>query len=288
MLRKAVIVSVLVSAAWSAGGRAQQLPPPDTPQNPLATFRADANFVEIDAVVTDGRGNPVTNLSRDDFEIYEDGKRQAPSVFALVNLPLPSPAAIARAAAVEPDVRTTRHTFDGRLYVLVLDDLHTTLTRTPVVRNAAKRFIEQYAGPDDLVAVVPTSGRMDGAQELTSNHRLLLQAVDRFMGHKLQSAASEKLAVHLLDSTQSTSSDSSTSSSANRDPIADPDEAERAMNARRLFDLVTNLAGWMTDIQGRRKAMVLFSEGIDYDIYDVFNNRSAGTLMDRPAGGIAP
>jgi VWFA-related protein len=161
------------------------------------------------------------------------------------------------------------------------------LTRTPVVRNAAKRFIEQYVGPDDLVAVVPTSGRMDGAQELTSNHRLLVQAVDRFMGQKLPSAATEKLAVHLLDSSTQSTSDSSTSSTANREPIADPEAAERAMNARHLFDLVTNLAGLMNDIQGRRKAMVLFSEGIDYDIYDVFNNRSAGTLMDRARDAIA-
>jgi VWFA-related protein len=290
MLRRTAIVSALVSLLWGAGGRAQQLPPPDAPQNPLATFRADANFVEIDAVVTDERGNPVTNLSRDDFQIFEDGKRQTPSVFALINLPQPSPAAIARAAAVEPDVRSTRRTFDGRIYVLVLDDLHTTIARTPIVRNAARRFIEQYAGPDDLVAVVPTSGRLDGAQELTSNHRLLLQAVDRFMGQKLPSAVSEKLAAHLLErSVQAPSSDPSTSStqSQNRDPIADPNEAERAMNARSLFDLVTNLAGWMTDVQGRRKAMVLFSEGIDYDIYDVFNNRSAGTLMDRARDAIA-
>jgi VWFA-related protein len=269
-------------------GRAQQLPPPEDPQSPLATFRADANFVEIDAVVTDERGNPVTSLSKGDFEIYEDGKRQVPSVFALIDLPLPSPAAMARAAAVEPDVQSTRRTFDGRVYVLVLDDLHTTLTRTPVVRSAAKRFIEQYVGPNDLTAVVQASGRLDGTQELTNNRRLLLQAVDRFMGQKIPSAATEKLAIHLLDrSTQGDATDPSASSSQTRDPISDPAEAERAMNARSMFDLITNLAGWMTDLQGRRKAMLLFSEGIDYDIYDMFNNRSAGTLLSRARDAIA-
>src|SRR5205085_10617492 len=66
-----------------------------------------------------------------------------------------------------------------------------------------------------------------------------------------------------------------------------PLDSERAMNARSMFDLVRNLAAYMADIQGRRKAMVLFSEGIDYDIYDVFNNRSATLLLDNARETIA-
>ena len=289
-MRRVLFVFGIVAAAYGVVGRAQQAPPaPEPPQNPLATFRADANFVEVDAVVTDERGNPVKDLTQADFEVYEDGKRQVPSVFALVDPPLPPPST-SKTPDVESDVRTTSRRFDGRLYVLVLDDLHTLVTRTPVVRSAARKFIQDYLGPGDLAAVVNTSGRLDASQELTGSRRMLLQAIDKFMGQKLPSATSEKLAVHMRESSaqsDAASTDNSGSSPPRPDPISDPIEAERAMNARRMFDLVRNLAGWMTDIQGRRKALVLFSEGIDYDIYDVFNNRSATTLLDSARETIA-
>src|SRR4051794_13364761 len=39
-------------------------------------FRASTNLVTIDAVVTDGDGKPVTNLTRDDFDVTIRGNHQ--------------------------------------------------------------------------------------------------------------------------------------------------------------------------------------------------------------------
>jgi VWFA-related protein len=170
--------------------------------------------------------------------------------------------------------------FDGRLYVVVLDDLHTSTLRSQLVRDAARRFLQQYVGTNDLAAIVYTSGREDAAQELTGNRRLLLAAVDKFLGRKLPSATAEKLAVHLRDEGLRTgSSDGATAQPDTGTLITDPYDAERGFNARRALEVVKNVAGWMTDIHGRRKALLLFSEGIEYDIYDVFNNKSATDVM---------
>ena len=89
--------------------------------------------------------------------------------------------------------------------------------------------------------------------------------------------------MHLLESTANPDAGAASSTQG---PIADPLDAERGFNARRALELVRNVAGWMTDIHGRRKALVLFSEGIDYDIYDVFNNRSAGSVMQEAQDAI--
>ena len=291
-MRKVVFSVLALVLGLRVVGHAQQWHAASAaPQQPSVTFKTDVNFVEIHAIVTDKQGNLVRDLSKDDFEVFEDGKPQTPSVFSLVDLPIERPLTPSFATQpVEPDVRSTVRSFDGRLYVVVLDDLHTSTPRSQLVRDAAKRFIQQYVGVNDLAAVVYTSGREDAAQELTGSRRLLLAAVDKFLGQKLPSATAEKLAVHLRDSdrTRTESSDGSTSQSQSaRDPINDPYDAERGFNARRALELVKNVAGWMSDIHGRRKAVLFFSEGIDYDIYDVFNNKSATSVMQDARDAIA-
>ena len=47
------------------------------------------------------------------------------------------------------------------------------------------------------------------------------------------------------------------------------------------------MAEWFGGVRGRRKSIVFLSEGIDYDITDVFNNRSASTVMDETREAIA-
>src|SRR2546426_1030502 len=83
--------------------------------------------------------------------------------------------------------------FVASLCLTVLDDLHTDLARTALVKATARRFIERDLADTDLAAVVTTSGRFEAVQDFTSNRRLLLAAVDTFVGQKLRSAVLEKL-----------------------------------------------------------------------------------------------
>jgi VWFA-related protein len=258
------------------------------PAQPGVTFRTEINFVEVHALVTDAAGAFVRDLTRDDFEIYEDGRPQKADAFSLIDIPIDRPAIPAGASApIEPDVRSTTRSFDGRIYIFLLDDLHTDVTRTTRVRDAASTFIRQYLGPDDLAAVVHTSGRQEAGQELTGSRQLLLAAIGRFQGRKLPSAGAEKLAVHLRqESDRQLLADEpqpgrTVEGLQNARSVRDPNEAERALNVRRALDAIENVSTWMADVQGRRKALLLFSEGFDYDIYEPFNLAvSASALVE--------
>src|SRR4026209_1646332 len=50
-------------------------------------FRAGIDLVTVDAVVLDKDGNPVPGLTRQDFEVEEDGREQQITEFQSVGLP---------------------------------------------------------------------------------------------------------------------------------------------------------------------------------------------------------
>jgi VWFA-related protein len=267
---------------------AQQAPPQRSAgQQPAVTFRTETNFVEVHAIVTDQAGAFVKDLTRADFEVYEGGQLQSPTVFSLVDVPLEKPFVPLNATVpIEPDVRQTTRTFDGRIYILLLDDLHTNLTRTTNVREVAKKFVNEYLGVNDLAAVVYTSGRQESGQELTNNRRLLNAAIDRFQGQKLPSAGAEKLALHRQQiANEELNSDSqqeirTPEGLQKAQSLRDPFDMERASNARRSLEAIQNVARWMADVQGRRKALLFFSEGFDYDIYQPFDiGRESGLIV---------
>jgi len=269
-LLSGVLAAVLVAPAVVA----QQ-----TDQPPL-TFRAEANFVEVDAIVSDANGNPVPGLRAGDFQLLEDGKPQTVSAFSFVNIPVARPERpLFSPAAIEPDVDTNVG-MDGRIYLFVLDDLHVDLTRGPRVKQALHRFFERNFGANDVAAIVFTGGRSQDGQEFTNDPRLLLAAVDKFMGRKLRSPTLERLEEYNRQQTGGLRNAG--------DPVNDPVAFERAQNARNMLQSLQKLSDFIAGLHGRRKAMVLVSEGIDFDINDLFgNNSAASTIVDATRDAIA-
>lgn len=260
------VVAVLIAATAVL---AQQTQAPAEPGQPPLTFRVEANFVEVDAFVSDASGKPVSDLRASDFQLVEDGKPQMVSAFAYVNMPVARPdRPLFSPTAIEPDVDTNVG-MDGRIYLFVLDDMHVDLTRGPRVKEALHRFFERNFGANDMAAVVFTSGRTVDGQEFTNNPRLLLAAVDKFMGRKLRSPT--------LDRLDEYNRQRAAGSRNAGDPVNDPAAFERAYNARGMLQSLGKLSDFMAGLHGRRKALVLVSEGIDFDIYNLFDNNSAAS-----------
>jgi len=58
----------------------QQAPPPASDE-PLQTFKAEVNVVNVFFNVKDKHGMLIPNLTKDDFQVMEDGKPQTSSIF---------------------------------------------------------------------------------------------------------------------------------------------------------------------------------------------------------------
>ena len=136
--------------------------------------------------------------------------------------------------------------------------------RTAQTKKAARQFVEQYMGANDVAAVIHTSGRTDAAQEFTSNKQLLLTAIDKFVGRRMRSLTLERLDSYyqtLAMRTSEQSSDNSDGNPPSTDPGAhgrtsDPSDFERGFRATgrsRHAEKYVRISRWRPrPSQGRR------------------------------------
>jgi VWFA-related protein len=260
-------------ASQPAGPPPAQRPAPPPVQAPDATptLRASVEQVVVDVVVTDANGGVVPGLTADDFEIVEDGAAQRILTFSEVTLPVERRAP---GSAVPPaEVRSNRAMAQGRVYLLLLDDLFVMASRTPGVQQVARDFIDRYVQPGDLVAVATTGGMAGTSQAFTEDMALVGRAVDRFVGKKVRSAAVDKLnqayQARELDPMRTRRAGNANSNLFNRDGAVlgvnaiDDELLERGRTTMRT---VKHAVQSMATAGGRRKTVVYVSEGIDIQL----------------------
>jgi VWFA-related protein len=240
-------------------------------QTPPA-FRSRVDLVEVTVVARDRDGRLVRDLTAADFQVLEEGAPQAVVAFERVSMPTaPRAAGDPATANIEPDVTSNERVADSRIFVLVLDALHVAPQRTRVVREWARRFIQDHMGSADLVAVVSPGAETAATEDFTSDKTRLIAAVDRFTSTKLRSASVER---------------EEEAQAERRGGVAlhagkDPSDYERSGRAQSLASVLEALAGHLSRVERRRKSLVLFSEGIDYDVSDVMGRyqREASDVM---------
>ena len=218
---------------------APPLQPEDGP--PLAgdrlSFRLDVNFIEVAAVVTDSEGRFRPGLTRDDFEILEDGKPQEIAAFTLVDLPQRPRPRTPQGKFLEPDVPTNQDA-SGRLFVLLIDDLRTPRDVRPLQRVHAREFVDTL-GQGDLAAVLYTSARQRSVG-FTTSRETLLEALEPSEGR------------------------------APDDSIRDSQVADIESS----LGMIERVAGLLQSITGRRKAVIYFGPGSNHDLTQMYDSRS--------------
>ncbi len=221
----------------------QERPPADSP-----TFTVNVTRVEVSVLVHDGDGKPVTGLQAADFEVLEEGVPQTvrsfiPFTHTPDRLTLPEPALPPATGASPPTTipppASNYFATESRVFALILDDLHVDVRRTEVARAAARRLVAQLE-PSDFLLVVTTSST-DSTGFFTRDRTYATRMIDTFTGRRLLDKTMQSMRFR-----------------------GDDSENERLDHYQRLCERLRNVSLALREIAGRRKTVVLLSEGSSY------------------------
>jgi len=126
----------------------------------------EIRVINVDAVVTDRSGKPVTGLTRDDFELFENGKRKEVSNFLEVN---------ERAAGALPTQSERRH------LIVFVDNTSLQPFNRDRVLNAMKAFIESTMRMNDEAIVVSWNPGLKENLALTTDRARVLATLQSMM-----------------------------------------------------------------------------------------------------------
>src|SRR5438876_3938741 len=145
---------------------------------PSFKLQVQRNLVVVRVVVRDSKGRPVSNLRKDDFRLYDNGKPQGITSFTVET---PSKAATApqsrpQAPDTEPQPETATAPFTPLRYLAAyFDDVHAHYEDLVRTRDAADRYLVAAVRPGDRVGVFTSSGQnmQDFTDDLQKVHAAL-------------------------------------------------------------------------------------------------------------------
>ncbi|HKS80401.1 MAG TPA: VWA domain-containing protein [Candidatus Acidoferrales bacterium] len=172
-------VAYLIFGAPQLASTQSSSPQPSQRTSSGQVLRAESNMVLVRVVVRDAHGKPVTGLTKKDFEVTDDKKRQAISYFA-VEAPGTADAgapAAATSGVNAPASGTTNAEAQApqRYSALFFDDYHMEFGDLVQVREAAQRLLSKTLERGARVAILTASGKP--FLEFTDDRQKLLQAL---------------------------------------------------------------------------------------------------------------
>jgi VWFA-related protein len=137
---------ILVSGTLTASRAQAQASPPDRPAGPYVARGEVVSVTNLDVVVTDGKGNRITGLKKEDFIVIEDNLEQLITNFSPIEqgkMLLPAEEAPAAAAPAQPGAAPAPSPVASApktRIVLFIDNLHLS----PFSRNRVLRNVETF------------------------------------------------------------------------------------------------------------------------------------------------
>jgi VWFA-related protein len=132
------------------------------PEPPRLGESIDVSIVNVDAIVTDRHGNRIRGLTKDDFEMLENGKAQAITNFADYT------ADAAAAAAGAPDAQAIAKP-QPRTMIVFVEHFRAPNWLRDAYFQGLREFLHRAVRPGDAVKVVAYTDRVETRQDFTDD-----------------------------------------------------------------------------------------------------------------------
>ena len=226
--------TTVLLVASAVGLTAQQKP----------TFSVQIDLVTSDVIARDDKGNFVADLSKDEFQVFEDGVRQEISSMTLIHggrvtnvlappPPPPPEGVILPARRQATDV-------SGRIFVFFVDDLHLQFQSTSRVRQLFDKISKTLVREGDMFGIVST-GPSSISVDMTYDKRRLEEAIKKMTGSELKP------------------------SEIVNGPSGAQGPSEVRHRAHVAFSTANELLSNLEKVHNRRKALVYVSDGYDFN-----------------------
>lgn len=161
--------------------------------------KVETDLVQVRAVVTDRNGKPVSGLTKDDFDVSENGKPQSVSFFSEENVretKTSTALSSQKSATATPRISNNRTT---RSIVLFVDTLHLSISSVMRAKEQLKQFVDQDMTDTDAVAVVTTASSLGMLEQFMRDKKMVKYAIDKIaLFHRSSSAYSPYIAAEVL------------------------------------------------------------------------------------------
>jgi VWFA-related protein len=154
------------------------------PQEP-GMIRVESNLVDVDVVVRDSQGRAVAGLTKNDFEVYDTGKKQPIILFNVELANPPPPAVVVTKTTAEPPPPPPAPP-PPRYVGFYFDDVNMASTDIANVRKAAETYINKNLEQNALGAVFTSSIAV--TQPFTDDKQKLIAAIEKISSHEKSSA----------------------------------------------------------------------------------------------------
>jgi len=231
-------------------------PRPSRQRNSGFRFKVTTNLVLVNVVVRDKQGNLVRGMTKDDFQLLEDGKPQTIADFGFedtdaIALEAQSSAGVtgvAGAPAPLPDPQTPEEMRNRRIIILFFD--FTAMDPEQIDRSVAtaKKFAEKQMAPADLVALVSLASSLRVDLDLTASKERILRALDAYASGQGQG----------FDAGDTGSAEGAAETGGSFTP---DDTDYNVFNTDRKLEALESLMQTLGGIQ-QKKSIIYFSNGI--------------------------